>query len=427
MKNSKTLRIVQTGDWHLDVSPSTAPRHEDHAFFINWLLNHLTEQKINVLIHTGYIFDRHNASSKSLRMIGTFLSQASQIPSLKKIIIISGNNDSNRFLEALYPLLHLSTDISFHLVAQSNNRDGWQEDFIFPYRDDKGDILAIFTALPYTPRVKVTHERNSKQRNNILQTQIFDHYHSLYLYSKEKMLPKNAKVPFVAIGHLSCSEMSTKNRKDLEDITPRTIYSGEILPPSIFPKEYDHVALGHLYDCRSMDQERIWYSGTPVTICKQDRQTRHIIQVEFSLSKKTFSKNAQPIPVPEFRKTRFYAGPADIIFKNLQKDFKEDQERRVEKKEHTSLNPTSPPDQYLYIELQDNISNADFIKKMTDLYPNVRIVRLIRKKEEIEFQENETYITDLSALNVFTEIYRHETGKDPAEDVLELFLEIKDS
>ena len=64
---------------------------------------------------------------------------------------------------------------------------------------------------------------------------------------------------------------------------------------------------------------------------------------------------------------------------------------------------------------------------MTDLYPNVRIVRLIRKKEEIELQEKETYITDLSALNVFTEIYRHETGKEPSEDVLELFLEIKDS
>ena len=85
------------------------------------------------------------------------------------------------------------------------------------------------------------------------------------------------------------------------------------------------------------------------------------------------------------------------------------------------MDPTSIHDQYLYIELQDDISNADFIKKMTDLHPKVRIVRLIRKKEEIELQENETHITDLSALNVFTEIYRHETGKEPSEDVLELF------
>ena len=72
MKKSKTLRIVQTGDWHLDVSPSTAPRHEDHSFFMNWLLNYLEEQKIDVLIHTGDIFDRHNASSKALRMLADF-------------------------------------------------------------------------------------------------------------------------------------------------------------------------------------------------------------------------------------------------------------------------------------------------------------------------------------------------------------------
>ena len=95
------------------------------------------------------------------------------------------------------------------------------------------------------------------------------------------MIPKNKKIPFVAIGHLSCSEIPPKNRKVLEDIAPRTIYLGETLPPSIFPKEYDHVALGHFHYCRSMDQERIWYSGTPVATCKQERQTRHVIQVEF--------------------------------------------------------------------------------------------------------------------------------------------------
>ena len=62
---------------------------------------------------------------------------------------------------------------------------------------------------------------------------------------------------------------------------------------------------------------------------------------------------------------------------------------------------------YCYVELQDEISNADFMKQITTQYPAHRIVRLIRKKEEI-FQKNDTHITDLSTLNVFTEIYRHE-------------------
>ena len=84
---------------------------------MNWLLNYLEEQKIDVLIHTGDIFDRHNASSRASSNVSRFLSQASKISSLKKIIMISGNHDSNRFLDALYPLLQLSTDISFHLVA----------------------------------------------------------------------------------------------------------------------------------------------------------------------------------------------------------------------------------------------------------------------------------------------------------------------
>ena len=97
MTTSQILRIVQTGDWHLDVSPSNAPRHEDHAFFMNWLLDYLEEQNINVLLHTGDIFDRHNISSRSLRMLADFLSKASKITSIEKIVMISGNHDSNRF------------------------------------------------------------------------------------------------------------------------------------------------------------------------------------------------------------------------------------------------------------------------------------------------------------------------------------------
>jgi DNA repair protein SbcD/Mre11 len=428
MKNSKKLRLLQTGDWHLDISPNTAPRHEDHAFFLRWLLQYLEEQKIEVLIHTGGIFDRHNASSISLKMLTDFLSHVSKITSLKKVIIISGHHDSNHFLEALYPLLKLSSTISFHLVSELHHQNNWQDDFIFPYYNDSGDLLAIFSALPYTPRIKLGgghFELSHEQFNGIIQKKVFDHYQNLYVHSKKHFLHKQEPVPFIAIGHLRCAETTTTNNKQFEDIIPQSNSLKEALPPSAFPKEYHHVALGCFNNCLAIDQERIWYAGTPIATCKHEYQTRHVVQIDFTLSTKKIEKTTFPVPLPEFRKTRFYRGSIEEIFEQIKQDHNLDP---IDSSEEVQLyHCSSQPLIYLYIELQDDISNAEFITKMTHLFPQGHIVRLIRKKEDIKQNTTENYITDLSAQNVFTEIYRHETGKDPSEDVLKLFLDIKDA
>ena len=64
---------------------------------------------------------------------------------------------------------------------------------------------------------------------------------------------------------------------------------------------------------------------------KNDKQDMSF-RLNFSLSKKAITKKTQPIPIPEFRKTRFYAGGADEIFASIQKDLQEeqDQEKKYE-------------------------------------------------------------------------------------------------
>ena len=433
MTTPQSVRIVQTGDWHLDVSPSNAPRHTDHAFFMDWLLDYLEEQRIDVFIHTGDIFDRHNISSRSLRMLAEFLNKASKIQSLKKIIMISGNHDSNRFLEALYPLLQLASQMSFHMVTQFHRNEHWEKDFLFPFYDEHNKVIALFSTLPYTPRVKLggaSHELSSKQLNTILQKEIYTHYESLHTYGTQHFLSKDTpNVPFIAIGHLSCSEEPKIQRRELEEIAPRTIYLGETLPPTIFPKTYDHVALGHFHYCRSMDEDRIWYSGTPVTTCRQELTQRHILDIHFTISDQTYNKKISPIPIPEFRKTRFYRGTALEIIQQISEEFGIPEDNMDTAPPSSPEFPNNPRKgvTYCYVELQDEISNSEFMKQIATKYPFHRIVRLIRKKEDIASEEVEIYMTDLSALNVFSEIYKQEMKREPPEDLVRLFLEIKDS
>ena len=87
---------------------------------------------------------------------------------------------------------------------------------------------------------------------------------NLYIHMQKNILPKNSKnVPFIAMGHLSCSESPKNTTKGTRRYRPKNNLFGRNPTPNIFPKTYDHVALGHFHYCRSLGEEKIWYSGTP--------------------------------------------------------------------------------------------------------------------------------------------------------------------
>ena len=163
------MRILQTGDWHIDVSPNTAPRFQDHAHLFSELLQIIERERIDVLLQTGDIFDRVQVSSRGLLLLAKFLSQASRIPSLKSIVLITGNHDSNRFFEALSPLLTLSQKTDFHVISNlKSDIEEWKKRCIIPLPDQKTTLVA----LPYLSRNRLgiqVSNQNAVEINQQLQ------------------------------------------------------------------------------------------------------------------------------------------------------------------------------------------------------------------------------------------------------------------
>ena len=71
------MKILHTSDWHLGVSFEGISREEDHQFFINWLIDTLKEQQIDILIIAGDVFDQPQPSAEAQKIYYQFLFQVS--------------------------------------------------------------------------------------------------------------------------------------------------------------------------------------------------------------------------------------------------------------------------------------------------------------------------------------------------------------
>jgi len=59
------MKFLHTSDWHIGQTFYDFDRFEEHRSFLNWLINILKEEQIDVLLVSGDIFDTANPSGNS--------------------------------------------------------------------------------------------------------------------------------------------------------------------------------------------------------------------------------------------------------------------------------------------------------------------------------------------------------------------------
>ena len=99
------MRILHTADWHFGKKLHKHDLSEDHQLFLNWLIVLIKEQKIDLLLISGDIFDSANPSIEARTMYYWFLRQLIEIKC--KVVITGGNHDSASMLNAPKEILNL--------------------------------------------------------------------------------------------------------------------------------------------------------------------------------------------------------------------------------------------------------------------------------------------------------------------------------
>ena len=102
--NFPKLKLLHTSDWHLGRSLYEHKRYEEFEKFLDWLAEFIQEQRIDVLLVAGDIFDTTIPGNRAQELYYQFLTKVS-LTCCRHMVITGGNHDSPSFLNAPKDLL----------------------------------------------------------------------------------------------------------------------------------------------------------------------------------------------------------------------------------------------------------------------------------------------------------------------------------
>ena len=67
------MKVIHTADWHIGQIFYDYSRQEEHAYFLEWLIGFITDEKIDLLLISGDVYDGPNPSAEAQKLFYSFL------------------------------------------------------------------------------------------------------------------------------------------------------------------------------------------------------------------------------------------------------------------------------------------------------------------------------------------------------------------
>jgi DNA repair protein SbcD/Mre11 len=374
------IKVLHTADWHLGKRLEQCERTEEHQHFLDWLVETLSTQKVDVLIVAGDIFDTGNPSNIALKQYYNFLWKASET-CCRNVVIIGGNHDSVATLDAPKELLRV---FNVHVIGGVPDEC---EEQIIPIKNKQEKIELVVCAVPFLRdkdvRRSVAGETTAEQENRLKQG-ISHHYHQ---FKKYIGIYKENKIPVIATGHLYTSGGASSDSEN-------EIYVGNLgrISGDQFPADFDYVALGHLHRPQIVNtMEHIRYSGSPIPLSFSEAgDCKVVVLLDFENEKLV---NIQQILIPACRKLHRIKGTLESVKAKL--ELIQDEKMKLA--------------QWVEIQLETDSIVHDLHEQLNKLVTNKHYIgqlfirqSTIRKSKNIDEQTEETLnLNDLDARSVF--------------------------
>jgi len=295
------MKILHTSDWHLGRNLFGRKRYDEFEAFLHWLEELIKNEKIEILLIAGDIFDTTTPGNRAQELYYEFLNHVSG-SCCRHIIITGGNHDSPSFLNAPSTLLK---NMNVHVIGSACEHP---EDEII----DTGEALVC--AIPYLrERDLITAEAGESggDKDQRLAEGIRTHYEEVCLLA-EKQRKKNQ--PIIAMGHLFTAGGQTKEHDGVREIHVGTLAH---IRGDAFPENIDYLALGHLHVPQKVAGSDIKrYCGSPIAMgFGEAEQQKTVIIVDFEEKK----PSVRPVSVPVFQELKQIKGNLDEITESIQK------------------------------------------------------------------------------------------------------------
>lgn len=305
------MKILHTSDWHIGRALYGRKRYEEFDALLNWVLDTIASEQIDVLIIAGDVFDTATPSNRAQQLYYEFLCQVATT-CCRHVVIVGGNHDSPTFLDAPKNLL---LALNVHVVGGVGvNLD--DEVVVL----SKGDIPeAIVCAVPYLRDKDIrTVEAGESidDKNAKLIAGVKAHYAQVCGLAEQKrddyIKQGVSDLPLIATGHLF-----TAGGQTIDGDGVRDLYVGSLahVGNDVFPKSIDYLALGHLHVPQKVGgDETRRYSGSPIPMgFGEVNQQKQVVIVEFSGRHAT----VKTLAVPCFQVLKRIVGTLDEIGEQL--------------------------------------------------------------------------------------------------------------
>jgi exonuclease SbcD len=395
------LRILHTSDWHLGHRLRDFSRAVEHERFLSWLLNQFGVHRVDALLVAGDIFESSNPSAEAQRRFYDFLGAARDAYPDLDIVIIGGNHDSARRLEAAEALLS-----RLQIQVVGGVRPG--RSMVMPLRDAQGEVAAWVCAVPY---LRVSDlPAGAPEGTDPLVWGVQQIYGEVVADALARRTPNQA---LVGMGHAYMVQGK------VSELSERKILRGNehALPVTLFPEQLAYVALGHLHLAQAIGGEaRIRYSGSPIPLSMSEIEYPHQVCL-VTLDGPDF-KDLKVLPVPRF-----------VPLQRIPEDGPKPLAKVLIALDALPNRQGTDPDDWPFVEAQVRLDKpAPGLRQQVEMALKDKAVRLVRIRVERVGDNKaaadayaEQTLSELTPEQVFIRRYQKEFPDQPSAELLASF------
>ena len=347
------MKILHTADWHIGKILHRQSLYDDISYFFDWMVQRITDEKIDLLLVSGDIFDLANPSNMDTKLYYQTLYRLSKTN--VKVIITGGNHDSISLLDAPSSLL----DVLDITVVGGAKDDIHHE--IIPITGNHGAVECIVLAVPFLRDKDLRQSMLASEmadKSSFISEAIKQHYDKLVEMTVEKF---GHSAPIIAMGHLYMQGSITSDSE-------REIHIGNLegLDSKIIHPEIDYMALGHIHKPQKIgNKNNIRYSGSPVFLDFSERNyDKMVIEIEIEANE---IKSITSVAIPKSREILKFTGDLNSV-KNMLMEYQN----------------KYPLTAFIEIEIQENEFDVLKIQAMEDMIDSI-------KSEEFKILKNRIF------------------------------------
>lgn len=400
------MRILHTSDWHLGKPLEQINRIEEQREFIHCLSNMVEEEKIDIVLVSGDVYDTYNPSAAAEELFYDAV-DILNAKGKRPVIVIAGNHDSPERLCAASALAYKNGiillgypnsdpgiyGINTEHIKLVDSGPGWIELGLSSCRQS-----AVILTMPYPSEARLEEVLSQDADEKELQKAYSDKIGSLFGKLGQKFRKDTINLVmshlFLAGGRESDSE--------------RTLQVGGALTvnPNMLPSNAHFAALGHLHRPQNIRNASCpaFYSGSPLAYSFS----------EADYSKAVYIIDAIPRKEADIKEVLLDCG------KPLRRwEAKEGIMQAIEWCEIGR-------DKNAWVDLEiltDRPLAMEEQKRLRQLHPGIINIRPKFKsegEEEVSFENRENRKID----ELFKEFYKTRAGVEISEELMSTFLDV---